>query len=236
MKYIFLNLLLLISLNSLSQEKKKIKIEYATSFIGQYLSDDAKSKTPALIGMYDGIEDEINTLKFSLLIENNISEFKSISEMAKDNESFGVKMAVIFTGGQTVYYRDFINKKLVQNLEFNAKKYTTEFDFNKVNWTLENEEKLIDGYKCYKATYKHKFVNVTAWYCPSLPYSTGPIEYGGLPGLILELQRNKLVYLATNINLNYEGKETINFPNKNIISEEELNAILQKSINNLRNN
>jgi GLPGLI family protein len=236
MKYIILNLLLLFSTNSLSQEGKKIKVEYATSYIGEYLSNDAKNKNPSLTGMYEGIESKINTLKFLLLIENSTSEFKSISEMPKDNESIGVKMAINTTGAHTVYFRDFTNKRLIQNLDFNAKKYTAEFDFNKVNWTLENEEKFIDGYKCYKATYKHKFVNVTAWYCPSLPYSTGPIEYGGLPGLILELQRNKLVYLATNINLNYEGKETINFPNKNIISEEELNTILKKSLNNLMNN
>lgn len=236
MKYIIFNLFLLFSFNCLSQEGKKIKVEYATSYIGEVLSEESKRKTPSLVDMYSGIESKIKTLKFSLLIENSTSEFKSISEMPKDNETSGDKMARVYTGEQTVYFRDFTNKRLIQNLDFNAKKYTAEFDFNKVNWRLENEEKLIDRYKCYKATYKYKFVNVTAWYCPSLPYSTGPIEYGGLPGLILELQRNKLVYLATNINLNYEGNETIDFPNKNIISEEELNAILQKSLKNLMNN
>lgn len=235
MKYFILSLLILVSVNSNSQIKKKIKIEYSTNYIGEVLTEDSKRKTAGLESVYSGIENKINTLKFSLLIDNNISEFKSISTMINDNETSGDKMARIYTGEQTVFFRDFINKRLVQNLDFSAKTYTTEIDLNKINWILENEEKLIDGYKCYKATYKHKFVYVTAWYCPSIPYSTGPIEYGGLPGLILELQRNKLVYTATSINLNFEGKETINFPDKNIISEDELNAILKKSTKNLNN-
>ena len=63
----------------------------------------------------------------------------------------------------------------------------------KLNWKIENESKKIDDYICYKATLVEKYKNrmneekqktVVAWFCPEIPYSFGPNEYYGLPGLI----------------------------------------------------
>ena len=76
------------------------------------------------------------------------------------------------------------------------------------NWELHNESKMIGDYKCYKATcfyiadnaLKSKFT-IIAWYAPSIPYPFGPKGYGGLPGMILELQDRIVLYGATKINL-----------------------------------
>jgi GLPGLI family protein len=43
---------------------------------------------------------------------------------------------------------------------------------------------------------------VTAWYAPDIPVRFGPIGYGGLPGLILELQNESATFYVTKINLN----------------------------------
>lgn len=48
-------------------------------------------------------------------------------------------------------------------------------------WELKSETEVIDGYTCYKATttyiYETKIpqeITVTAWYCPTIPFQTGP--------------------------------------------------------------
>ncbi|WP_322551116.1 GLPGLI family protein [Flavobacterium psychraquaticum] len=105
----------------------------------------------------------------------------------------------------------------------------------KLNWKIENESKKIDDYICYKATLVEKYKNrmneekqktVVAWFCPEIPYSFGPNEYYGLPGLILELEKDENKYVATKITL---SKETIaiELPKKKVISKEEYSKKLK---------
>jgi GLPGLI family protein len=105
----------------------------------------------------------------------------------------------------------------------------------KLNWKIENESKKIDDYICYKATLVEKYKNrmneekqktVVAWFCPEIPYSFGPNEYYGLPGLILELEKDENKYVAKKITL---SKETIaiELPKKKVISKEEYSKKLK---------
>lgn len=82
------------------------------------------------------------------------------------------------------------------------------------DWTLTNESKIIDGHKCYKATTPifqsskklEGFPCINVWYTPEIPIGFGPLGFGGLPGLILELQNNRATYFVKTIKLN-EAKE-----------------------------
>ena len=38
---------------------------------------------------------------------------------------------------------------------------------------------------------------VTAWYTPDIPVNVGPLNYWGLPGLILEIQEEKRIILCS---------------------------------------
>ncbi|MEN9489527.1 MAG: hypothetical protein RL494_1792, partial [Bacteroidota bacterium] len=109
-------------------------------------------------------------------------------------------------------------------------------------WTLTNENKLISGYKCYKATtpvFKSDGTKktdlsslVTAWYCPEIPTKMGPNGYGDLPGLILELQTTANTFLATNISLNPNKEVFIDkLTEPKAISEKELNERAMSSFN-----
>lgn len=77
-------------------------------------------------------------------------------------------------------------------------------------WEITSESKMIDKYTCYKAIYNYNYVGrdkkiktryITAWFAPELPYSFGPKNYNGLPGLILELTDLYTTFLATKIEL-----------------------------------
>ena len=63
---------------------------------------------------------------------------------------------------------------------------------------------------------------ITAWYAPQLKYSYGPKGFGGLPGLILELEQILVIYSAVNIT-NENNNSDISIPkNKKIITESQM--------------
>jgi len=59
-----------------------------------------------------------------------------------------------------------------------------------------------------------KTIDIVAWYTPQIPVSHGPGEFGGLPGLILELTTDQTVLLCSKIVINPEKKDNILMPSK----------------------
>lgn len=110
-------------------------------------------------------------------------------------------------------------------------------------WELKNETKKIQDLTCYKAIghTSHKEGDKTftkdliAWYCPELPNSFGPDGYGKLPGLILELQINKVLFGAKKINLKNKHFD-FQFPTKGkVVNSEEYIKIMQNRLKDYRN-
>lgn len=103
------------------------------------------------------------------------------------------------------------------------------YPFKSLNWEILQESKMIDDYLCYKAIYNKVIVNmrgeeknilVIAWFAPSLPYSYGPKEFYGLPGLILELEEGKTTFYAAEVSF-IDLKKEIEFPRGKTITDEE---------------
>lgn len=59
-----------------------------------------------------------------------------------------------------------------------------------------------------------KMTQVTAWYSPQIPVSHGPMEYWGLPGLILEVSAGDTTMLCSKLIMNPEEKTEIEAPSK----------------------
>lgn len=59
------------------------------------------------------------------------------------------------------------------------------------DWKITRESQDILGYETRKATAEiDSITNLVAWYAPRLSFKSGPDVYGGLPGLILKLEKN----------------------------------------------
>jgi GLPGLI family protein len=56
--------------------------------------------------------------------------------------------------------------------------------------------------------------DVEAWYSPQIPVGHGPLEYWGLPGLILEVNAGNTTMLCTKIVMNPQEKLRIEAPDK----------------------
>ena len=109
---------------------------------------------------------------------------------------------------------------------------------NNVKWETTAETKKIDNYTCYKAIYKEKIINrlgeekireIVAWFTPDLPYSYGPLEFNGLPGLILELEKLGCKLVAKSIVIDKNKTIEIEKPKGKTINEEEYKEKLKRN-------
>ncbi|MGB6269640.1 MAG: GLPGLI family protein, partial [Olleya sp.] len=80
-----------------------------------------------------------------------------------------------------------------------------------------------------------KEVEVTAWYTMDIPVNSGPGEYWGLPGLILEVNSGRTTILCNKIVINPEDKNEIKKPTKGKeISMEEYQETVKKKMEEMR--
>ncbi|MCM5662586.1 GLPGLI family protein [Galbibacter mesophilus] len=109
-----------------------------------------------------------------------------------------------------------------------------------LDWKITQETKRIGKYVCYKAIVTERLYSrrgfyynkkAVAWFTPEIPVSFGPSKYSGLPGLILQVERDMFTLTATKINLNPNEKDVeikkIGKGEK-IISEEESHDRIKK--------
>jgi len=80
-------------------------------------------------------------------------------------------------------------------------------------------------------------VIVTAWFTPQIPVKTGPGEFGGLPGLILEMNIDRTTLLCSKIVLNPKEEIKVIPPDKGKeVSREEYNEIVAEKMKEMREN
>lgn len=187
----------------------------------------------------DVVYDQIAKTEMKLLVDNEKSVFKQIEILENDNErSSSEEMVRIIIGLDSQYFYDIKNESIIRVTEFDGVTYKISSNFIN-NWILIDENKMIDNYKCYKATnikiYKDRHGNVNkipiiAWYCPELPIPLGPKNYVGLPGLILELNEgnDRSTYYAKNIIINPKKRIILDeFPQGKSITEEEFEQMTE---------
>lgn len=80
-------------------------------------------------------------------------------------------------------------------------------------------------------------IEVTAWFTPQIPVSNGPGEFGGLPGLIMELNVYRTTLLCSKVVINPKSAEKIEAPKKGKkVTREEYIKIVQEKTEELREN
>lgn len=78
-------------------------------------------------------------------------------------------------------------------------------------------------------------IEVTAWYTMDIPVNSGPGEYWGLPGLILEVNAGRTTILCSKIVMNPSDKNEIKKPSKGKeVSMEEYQDTVKKKMEEMR--
>jgi GLPGLI family protein len=131
-----------------------------------------------------------------LMANDKISSFQAYNDMELDslrkngtmsqdsrNRFYANEKSTIEIRGNIVsYYEDILDNEYWYKETLNFK------------WNLLSDVKTINGYSCKKAKVNYGGRVWTAWYTTSIPLSTGPYKFKGLPGLIIKIYDEDSVF------------------------------------------
>jgi GLPGLI family protein len=151
------------------------------------------------------------------------SKYEDSEEKVPGDDDF------FYAGKKETFFikRDFANNKLHDVVSFSGKKYIVEDSIPKIEWKIMNEMKEVAGHVCMNATFRDslRMHDITAWFALDIPLSSGPEHFGGLPGMILELDvaNGAAVFTADKIDVKKLDQE-LALPKKKIKGEK-VNAV-----------
>ena len=150
-------------------------------------------------------------IEFKLLSNKNYSQFSLVENLSLKEKD--AKIALVMMSYENYVYCDLLLKEVLFNNSIRTQLFEkNEFIITRKifsDWILTSESKSINKMLCFKAFAQlppdvlnnDKSINVIAWYCPSVPFSSGPNGFGGLPGLIFELQVDNITYGTVDLKL-----------------------------------
>ena len=160
-------------------------------------------------------------------------------------------------GGSDVYYKNIKENRVAEKTDLMGKTFLVKDDLITFDWKMTDETKNIGDYKVYKAVFereeeriqvtmdggepkeekKMEKLTTIAWYTLDIPVSNGPRHYGGLPGLILEINDGNQTIVCTEIILNSDDKTRIEEPEKGKeVNREEFEKIQREKTKEMMEN
>lgn len=235
--FMFLNIVIFHSQNIEGKITYAVSAKTALSYIEKKQSKkDNKNKKEiksSIKALYKNAIDTEAILKFN----KSSSEYFNLEKMNLSNKEV-FNYTYIMAGGTSKYYTSNSTKGYVsETLDCELFGDCFLIENLQPKWELKNETKNIGGFLCYKAILKNKRNGkffLEAWFTPKIPYQYGIMNYYGLPGVILEINRNTIRITAIKIELNPNEKITIDKP-KNIkkLTSEEFDKLKRKSFSEL---
>ena len=137
-------------------------------------------------------------------------------------------------GSSDILYKNISENRMANKTELMGKVFLIKDNLEAYDWKLTGEAKNIGNYTCYKAVYEKeeediqidmidgevkeekvtKKRTIVVWYTTDVPVSNGPNNYGGLPGLILEVNDGDLTIVCSELVLNPKEAKEIKEPVK----------------------
>jgi GLPGLI family protein len=194
---------------------------------------------------------------FELDFNSSASLFYEQERLEASGENSRFNFMSFMNPIQGVLYKEYASKTFTNRVELFGKFFLIKDSLPKSKWTLTGESKTIGKYTVYKATLnrevpqevfqfgrqseetdrqpKMRTINITAWFTPQIPVSTGPAKHGGLPGLILEVNADNTTILCTKVVMNPKEKMKIVAPKKGTaVGLNEYNEIRKEKITEMR--
>lgn len=178
---------------------------------------------------------EINDMEYLLIYDSKQAYFEKLPHVPHDK--FMAKMATGISYSNVNWYQFPKEKQSYHNKKIKDSIYRVYYKERMTGWKLHNETKEIDGYTCYKATidyvhfYTERKFTIEAWYTPEIPIPYGPIGFGGLPGLVLQLKHSHVIFVAKKVTLNPKNgiKPIKDIGNGRLITPEEKRDLQRKA-------
>jgi GLPGLI family protein len=130
--------------------------------------------------------------KYELHYTQDVSKYKTSD--ATDEEVVGTQGNAQFrmkmTAPKREVYKNLGEDRMVDEREFMTKMFLIKGGVSPFPWKIADGQKKIMDYVCLQATYQDSTTKYVVWFTPQIPISNGPAEYGGLPGMIMQVDMN----------------------------------------------
>ncbi|WP_345165952.1 GLPGLI family protein [Algibacter aquimarinus] len=184
--------------------------------------------------------------EYTLNFNRNESYYKQNEKLDRPSPPSSSGITIKLNQGSDIIYRNIKENRYANKTEISGKIFLIKDTLQPKKWELVNETKYIGEYACFKAVFKEDYTTktiteegnyedvtkervVTVWYTPQIPVSSGPGDFFGLPGLVLEVNDGKLTLVCTKIVLNPEKEFEIVEPTKGKeVSQKEFDSIRKK--------
>jgi GLPGLI family protein len=111
---------------------------------------------------------------------------KQVQEQVANSPDGNVRLNHHSTASSQQFYQFPADRKLVRKEKLFMNSYLITERLPSVDWIISGDTASFGGLHCQKATSHIKGRDYTDWFCPDLPFHSGPWKLNGLPGVILE--------------------------------------------------
>lgn len=146
--------------------------------------------------------------KKELLFNENFSLYQNLEkeETAEDVAMSGggamIRMRMMEPDNKLFF--DTEKSKTIEQREFMTRIFLIENEIKQGEWKMTGEQKIILDYPCMQAVKENDEGEKTiAWFCPSIPVSSGPSSFLGLPGLVLQVDQKDGDHTLTAISVDF---------------------------------
>ena len=184
--------------------------------------------------------------EYTLEFNRNESIYKRVEKLDRPSAPSSSGITIKISQGSDILYKNIQENRYSNKTEISGKIFLIKDTLQSKKWQLVNETKYIGEYACFKAVFEEEYTiktiteddkfedvtkqrTVTVWYTPQIPVSSGPEDYFGLPGLILEINDGEMTLICSKIVLNPKESFKIEAPDKGKqVSQKEFDDIQEK--------
>ncbi len=233
MKYIVLSLSLLLSVG-LAAQLTSGKISFEEKY-------DMHAKLPAEAQQFKDMIPQFTTNTKELWFTAEVSKYQKTDTQEEPTvveRGGGVRMEFKNGSDENEIVHQIAKNQKMERKEFMGRTFLIEDEgLENMTWKIGQGQKEILGYVCQEAVHYGKRDTVFAWFTPQIPVATGPLGFGKLPGMILELETKSgvLQVTATDIDDTTPDAGLMKISGKGKkVSREEFDAIVEEKTQEMK--
>jgi GLPGLI family protein len=216
------------------------------SIISNYKTDNEKRKL--LIDIENQTKNVLEDIKFELIVKGNKSIFRVMKNVQMENKNFYMSALGLGINLKGDFYSNIEENEVLNQKDSYGETFIIKDVFDKHQWVLYNETKIIGNFLCFKAETYEEVINpynnevnkkiITCWYYPKIPIKFGVGNYTNLPGLVVRLETDNAMLTLDEVVLNPKEVLKISKPKKgkliNVIDFNDLGKKMAKDLIDLK--